>query len=57
MSGSECTLEGEINKMALCSDLDGLRGALDNYQGLILEMAKELKLQEEKKGQRVLEFK
>lgn len=51
------SLEREIDKMALCGDLDGLRGALDSYQGLILKMVKEFKLREEKKGQRVLEFK
>jgi hypothetical protein len=44
------TLEGEINKMALCGDLDGLREALSNYQGLIVAMVKEFNAQEEKKG-------
>jgi hypothetical protein len=49
--GEMLTLEGEINKTALGSDLDGLRGALSKYQGLILAMVKEFKAIKEEKGQ------
>jgi hypothetical protein len=37
--------EQKINKMPMSCDLDGLRGALSNYQGLILAMVKEFKSQ------------
>ena len=50
-------LEREINKMALCGDLDGLRGALSNYQGLILAIVKEFKILREREEQGVFEFK
>ena len=41
--GKMLTMEERINKMALRGDLDGLRGALSNYQGLIFTMVKEFR--------------
>ena len=45
------TLEGEINRMPLCGDLDGLRGALNSYRGLIIAMVKEFNSLKENKEQ------
>ena len=49
-------LEGEINKMALGSNTEGLKRALSEYQGLILTMVKEFKALKEKKGQGMFKF-
>jgi hypothetical protein len=53
-------LEGEINKMALGSDTEGLKRALSEYQGLILSMVKEFKAHKGETGnlleQRVFNF-
>ena len=56
--GDMLILEGEINKIALCGDLDGLRGALNSYRGVILAMVEEFKSQslKEKKGQGMFNF-
>lgn len=50
------TMEGEVNEMALKSNLKGLREALSEYQGLILSMTKEFKALQEKKGQGMFKF-
>jgi len=49
-------LEQRVNEMALESNLKGLREALDEYQGLILVMAREFKTIKEEKGQRMFKF-
>ena len=48
--------EGEINKMALGSNQDGLRRALGEYQRIILCMTKEYEALKEKKGQGMFKF-
>ena len=48
--GTMLTIEERINKMALGGDRDGLRGALSDYQGLILAMVKEFKTIKENRG-------
>lgn len=54
--GKMLTLEGEINKRSLCGDLDGLRGVLNNYRGLILAMVEEFRCLKAKKGQGMFNF-
>ena len=48
-------LEGKINSMALGGNIEGLREALSEYQGLIT-MMKEFKALKEKKGQGMFNF-
>lgn len=55
--GIMLTMEERINKMALGGDIDGLREALNEYQGLILAMVREFKTIKEVKGQRMFKFK
>ena len=50
------TAEGKIKEMALCADMDGLRGALNSYQGVILTMVREFKVLKEKKAQGMFNF-
>lgn len=47
--GKMLTLERGINGMALGGNLDGLRGALNEYQSLIPAMVKEFKVLKEEK--------
>lgn len=56
--GKMLTLEGEINKIALCGDLNAFREVLDSYRGIILAMVEEFKSQslKEKKGQGMFNF-
>lgn len=42
--GKILAIEGKINSMALGGNIEGLREALNNYQGVILAMVKFLKL-------------
>ena len=54
--GDMITLEKKINGMVLEGNLKGLRGALDEYQSLILAMLREFKSLQEKKGQGMFNF-
>jgi hypothetical protein len=49
-------LEQRINGMALEGNLDSLRGALEEYQGLILGIVKEFRSLKEKKGHEMFNF-
>jgi len=52
--GKVLAIEGKVNKLALGSNLKGLREALSEYQGLILAMVKEFKALKEKKARKFL---
>jgi hypothetical protein len=54
--GKMLTFERRINGMALGGNLNSLRGALNEYQSLILAMVKEFKSLNEKKGQGMFNF-
>lgn len=54
--GEILAIEGKINSMALGGNIQGLRGALSKYQGLILAMVKEFKAIKEEKGQGMFNF-
>jgi len=54
--GKMLILERRINGMALEGNMDGLRGALNEYQSLILGMVKEFKAPKEKRGQDFFNF-
>lgn len=54
--GKMLALEEEINKTALCGNLDAFRGVLNSYRGVILAMVEEFKSLKKKKGQGMFDF-